>query len=67
MILRPLVRYLGGLEPRVANVVDLHSYQTLAELTLLAHKVDSQQRAKGKLESSRSFTKPNSYQNHFSS
>nr|GEU83270.1 transposon Ty3-I Gag-Pol polyprotein [Tanacetum cinerariifolium] len=28
-----LVRYLGGLEPRVANVVELHSYQTLTDLT----------------------------------
>ncbi|GKE80834.1 beta-glucosidase 24-like protein [Tanacetum coccineum] len=37
-----LVRYLGGLEPRVANAVELHSYQTLTELTLLSHKVDSQ-------------------------
>ncbi|KAD4180284.1 hypothetical protein E3N88_28875 [Mikania micrantha] len=35
-----LVRYLGGLEPRVANVVELHTYETLDELTLLAHKVD---------------------------
>nr|GEV34660.1 transposon Ty3-G Gag-Pol polyprotein [Tanacetum cinerariifolium] len=34
-----LVRYLGGgLEPRVVNVVELHSYQTLAELTILSHK-----------------------------
>ncbi|GKF45772.1 putative unclassified retrotransposon protein, partial [Tanacetum coccineum] len=36
-----LVRYLGGLKPRVANVVELHTYQTLVELTILAHKVDS--------------------------
>ncbi|KAJ0454022.1 putative nucleotidyltransferase, Ribonuclease H [Helianthus annuus] len=56
-----LVRYLGGLESRVANVVELQSYQTLAELTLLAHKVDSQQRLKGNLEPTRSTTKPNSY------
>ncbi|GJW99952.1 putative nucleotidyltransferase, ribonuclease H [Tanacetum coccineum] len=59
-----LVRYLGGLEPRVANVVELHTYQTLSELTLLAHKVDSQQRIKGKHEVRPSFkpnpqTKPN--------
>ncbi|GKC48062.1 zinc finger, CCHC-type containing protein [Tanacetum coccineum] len=33
-----LFRYLVGLEPRVANVVKLHTYQTLAELTLLANK-----------------------------
>nr|GEX35052.1 hypothetical protein [Tanacetum cinerariifolium] len=45
-----LVRYLGGLEPRVANVVELHSYQTLTKLTLLPHKVDSQQRSKGKFD-----------------
>lgn len=56
-----LVRYLGGLESRVANVVELHSFQTLAELTLLAHKVDTQQRIKGKIESNRSTFKPTSY------
>ncbi|GJX05544.1 reverse transcriptase [Tanacetum coccineum] len=56
-----LVRYLGGLEARVANIVKLHSFQTLAELTLLAHKVDSQQQAKGKIESNRSTFKPTSY------
>ncbi|KAD4889457.1 hypothetical protein E3N88_21530 [Mikania micrantha] len=56
-----LVRYLGGLETRVANVVELHAYQTLAELTLLAHKVDQQQRSKGKFESSRPNFKPISF------
>nr|XP_043633544.1 uncharacterized protein LOC122604740 [Erigeron canadensis] len=56
-----LVRYLEGLEPRVANVVELHSYQTLSELTLLSHKVDSQQRAKGKFESNPSTFKPTTY------
>ncbi|MFS8026125.1 putative retrotransposon gag domain-containing protein [Helianthus anomalus] len=54
-----LVRYLGGLEPRVANVVELHSYETLAELTVLAHKVDLQQIVKGKQESNRPIFKPN--------
>nr|GEV60836.1 hypothetical protein CTI12_AA531400 [Tanacetum cinerariifolium] len=33
-----LIHYLGVLEPRVANVVELHSYQTLVELTILSHK-----------------------------
>nr|GEW99599.1 RNA-directed DNA polymerase [Tanacetum cinerariifolium] len=33
-----LVRYLGGLETRFANVVELYPYSTLDELTLLAHK-----------------------------
>ncbi|KAJ9551630.1 hypothetical protein OSB04_015675 [Centaurea solstitialis] len=56
-----LVRYLGGLEPRVANVVELHSYQTLAELTLLSHKVDSQQRTKGKLDPTRQSFRPTTY------
>ncbi|GKB42957.1 transposon ty3-I gag-pol polyprotein [Tanacetum coccineum] len=56
-----LVRYLGGLEPRVANVVELHSYQTLTKLTLLSHKVDSQQRSKGKFEPTRQSFKPTTY------
>nr|GEV71056.1 hypothetical protein CTI12_AA145160 [Tanacetum cinerariifolium] len=58
---RALVRYLGGLESRVAHVVELHPYQTLAELTLLAHKVDSQQRTKGQQEFTRPNFKSNSY------
>ncbi|GJR29277.1 transposon ty3-I gag-pol polyprotein [Tanacetum coccineum] len=33
-----LVWYLGGLETRVANVVELYPYSTLDELTLLSHK-----------------------------
>ncbi|MFS7953590.1 putative retrotransposon gag domain-containing protein [Helianthus anomalus] len=48
-----LVRYLGGLEPRIANVVELHPYSTLAELTLMSHKVEAQQRTHGKLEVSK--------------
>ncbi|XP_022018930.1 uncharacterized protein LOC110918962 [Helianthus annuus] len=54
-----LVRYLGGLEPRVANVVELQRYETLAEMTVLAHKIDSQQRAQGKQDSTRPTFKPN--------
>nr|GEW47875.1 hypothetical protein [Tanacetum cinerariifolium] len=34
-----LVWYLGGLETRVANVVELYPYSTLDELTQLAHKL----------------------------
>ncbi|XP_021984697.1 uncharacterized protein LOC110880484 [Helianthus annuus] len=45
-----LVRYLGGLDTGVANVVELYPYSTLDELILLAHKVDNQQRNKGKFE-----------------
>nr|GEV57679.1 hypothetical protein [Tanacetum cinerariifolium] len=36
-----LVRYLGGLETCVANVVELYPYSTLDELTLLAHTGDN--------------------------
>nr|GEW10680.1 hypothetical protein CTI12_AA145160 [Tanacetum cinerariifolium] len=57
-----LVRYLGGLEPRVAHVIKLRTYQTLAKLTLLAHKVDSQQQTKGKQEFTRPNFKSNLYQ-----
>nr|GEY33290.1 hypothetical protein [Tanacetum cinerariifolium] len=56
-----LVHYLGGLEPRVANVVELHSYQTLTELTLLSHKMDSQQRSKGKFEHTCQSFRPTTY------
>nr|GEW10681.1 hypothetical protein [Tanacetum cinerariifolium] len=52
----------GGLKSRVAHVVELHTYHTLVELTLLAHKVDSQQRTKGKQEFTRPDFKSNSYQ-----
>lgn len=38
-----LVCYLGGLESRISNVMEFHTYQTLVELTLLTHKVESQQ------------------------
>nr|GEU83265.1 reverse transcriptase [Tanacetum cinerariifolium] len=56
-----LVRYLGGPEPRVANVVELHSYQTLTDLTLLSHKLDSQQRSKGKFEPTCQSFRPTTY------
>ncbi|KAD5507610.1 hypothetical protein E3N88_15313 [Mikania micrantha] len=34
-----LVRYLGGLKSRIANVMELQPYTTLADLTILAHKI----------------------------
>nr|GEX22432.1 aminotransferase-like mobile domain-containing protein [Tanacetum cinerariifolium] len=33
-----LVRYLGGLDTRVANIVELYPYSSLDDLTLWAHK-----------------------------
>jgi len=38
------VRYLGGLEPRYANVMELQQYSTFNEVCVLAHKVEQQKR-----------------------
>jgi len=35
-----IVRYLGGLDPMYANVVDLQAYTTFDEVCMLAHKVE---------------------------
>ena len=37
-----IVRYLGGLDPKYANVVELQSYTTFDEVCVLAHKVETQ-------------------------
>ena len=55
------VRLLGGLDSKIANVVELHHYSTLEELVILAHKVDKQQNTKGKWDSSRLFAKTTHY------
>jgi len=34
-----IVRYLGGLDPRYANVVELQAYTSFDEVCMLAHKV----------------------------
>ena len=39
-----IVRYLGGLEPRYTNVVELQQYSTFNEVCVLAHKVEQQKR-----------------------
>jgi len=44
------VRYLCGLDEKIAHVVELHPYTTLDELSSLAHKVELQKKAKGKNE-----------------
>lgn len=58
-----LVCFLGGLDPQIANVIELHAYSTLEELVLLAHKVGRQQKAKGKgkWDVSRTFTRTTPY------
>ena len=41
-----IVRYLGGLDPRYAHVVELQQYTTFDEVCILAHKVEQQRKAK---------------------
>jgi len=41
-----IVRYLGGLDPRYSNVVELQAYTTFDEVCELAHKIEQQKRAK---------------------
>ena len=43
-----LIRYLSGLDEQIANVVELHPYTSLDELSVLAHKVEMQKKLKGK-------------------
>ena len=35
-----IIRYLGGLDPRYANIVDLQAYTSFGEVCVLAHKVE---------------------------
>jgi len=49
-----LARYLGGLDEKIAQVVKLHPYATLEELSSLAHKVELQKRVKRKNDSFKS-------------
>ena len=39
-----IVRYLGGLEPKYANVVELQQFTTFNEVCVLAHKVEQQKK-----------------------
>ena len=41
-----IVRYLGGLDPRYSNIVDLQAYSTFDEVCVLAHKVEQQRKSK---------------------
>ena len=41
-----IVRYLGGLDPKHAHVVELQSYTTLYEVCILAHKVETQMKSR---------------------
>jgi len=41
-----MVRYLGGFDPRIANVVELQAYTTFDEICILAHKVEQQRKSR---------------------
>jgi len=41
-----IVRYLGGLDPRYSNVVELQSYASFDDVCVLAHKVEQQKKEK---------------------
>ena len=39
-----IFRYLGGLEPKYANVVELELFTTFDEVCVLAHKIEQQKK-----------------------
>jgi len=41
-----IVRYLGGLDPKYTDVVDLQAYITFDEVCVLAHKLEQQNKAR---------------------
>jgi len=41
-----IVRYLGGLNPKYSNVVELRGYSTFDEVCLLTHTVEKQRKSK---------------------
>ena len=41
-----MVRYLGGLDPRIANVVELQAFTTFDKICVLAYKVEQQRRSR---------------------
>jgi len=41
-----IVRYLGGLNESIRNIVELQAFSTLDEVSILAHKVESERKAK---------------------
>jgi len=41
-----IIIYLGGLDPRYANVVELQAYTSFDEVCVLAHKVEQQKKNK---------------------
>jgi len=58
-----LIRYLSGLEEKIAHVVELYPYTFLNELSNLAHKVEMQKRLKGKGVAAKPNPRPYPFQN----
>jgi len=56
-----MVCYLGGLDPKIANVVKLQAYTTFDEVCVLAHKVEQQRKSRMNVRDS---FKPYSVSNH---
>jgi len=50
-----IVRYLGGLDPKYAQVIELQSFSTFDEVCILAHKVETQMKS---CPIKRDFSKP---------
>lgn len=55
-----LVRFLGGLNVDIKNVVELYPFTSLSDLIQLAHKVEKQNKGKGKWTSRPNTQKPHS-------
>jgi len=49
------IRYVGGLDPRYSNVIELQQYTTFDEVCVSAHKVEQQKKAR---PFRREFSKP---------
>ena len=41
-----IIRYLGGLDTRYANLVDLQAYTSFDAVCVVAHKVEQQKKAR---------------------
>jgi len=41
-----IVRYLGGLDPRYSNVVELQQYTSFDQVCILAHKIEQQRKTR---------------------
>jgi len=55
-----MVRYLGGLDPRIANVVELQACTTFDEVCVVAHKVEQQRKSRMNVRDSfKPFSAPN--------